>query len=123
MRAVAMLIAASACCLSGVELRAEPMGDVARGEQVYEAKCSGCHSLDANRVGPAHRGVVGRKVGSAPGFTYSEALHKARFTWTAQRLDRWLTDPSAYLPGARMGFRLADPQARADVIAYLARQK
>ena len=42
--------------------------DAARGQELYESRCGGCHSLDANRVGPAHRGVYGRKSGSAPGF-------------------------------------------------------
>ena len=35
-------------------------GDATRGEQVYESRCMACHSLDANRVGPMHRGVYGR---------------------------------------------------------------
>lgn len=123
MKTLAILALAGACCLDVAELRAATMGDAARGEQIYEAKCGACHSLDANRVGPAHRGVVGRKAGTAPGFAYSDALRKAGFRWTPQRLDRWLTDPSAYVPGSRMGFRLSEPQARADVIVYLQHQK
>jgi cytochrome c len=35
-------------------------------------------------------------------------------------LDRWLTDPEALVPGQGMGYRLDDPQERADVVAYLA---
>lgn len=101
---------------------AMPAGDATRGAQVYEDNCTGCHSLDANRVGPAHRGVIGRKAGSAPGFAYSPALKKARFTWDAARLDKWLTNPQGYVPGAKMGFRLSDAQKRADVIAYLKKE-
>ena len=41
-------------------------GDAIRGEQLYESRCMACHSLDANRVGPMHRGVYGRKAGSVP---------------------------------------------------------
>lgn len=94
-------------------------GDAARGAVVYENNCSGCHSLDSNRVGPAHRGVFGRKAGSAKGFEYSPALQRAKFKWDAARLDEWLTNPQGFVPGAKMGFRLSDPQRRADVIAYL----
>ncbi|MDE2411348.1 MAG: c-type cytochrome [Sphingomonadales bacterium] len=97
-------------------------GDAARGAQVYAANCGSCHSLDANRVGPAHRGVFGRKAGTAPGFAYSPALHSARFVWDQRMLDRWLQNPQALVPGTRMGFRLGDPQRRADVIAYLRQQ-
>lgn len=101
---------------------ATPAGDAARGAQVYEDNCTGCHSLDANRVGPAHRGVFGRKAGSAPGFAYSPALKKARFAWDAARLDKWLANPQGFVPGAKMGFRLSDAQKRADVIAYLKKE-
>ncbi|HWM45095.1 MAG TPA: c-type cytochrome, partial [Burkholderiales bacterium] len=37
--------------------------DAGRGKQLYESRCVGCHSIDENRVGPAHRGVFGRKAG------------------------------------------------------------
>jgi cytochrome c len=31
----------------------------------------------------------------------------------------WLTDPQGLIPGQRMNFRVALPEDRADVIAYL----
>lgn len=97
-------------------------GDPGRGAVVYE-RCAGCHSPDANRVGPRHRGVVGRRAGGVEDFAYSTGLRTAGFVWDAASLDQWLTDPGRMVPGSRMGFRLADPQARADVIAYLATLK
>ncbi len=97
-------------------------GDAVRGAKVYQANCSGCHSLDANIVGPAHRGVFGRKAGSVKDFAYSPALKKASFAWDATRLDKWLTNPQAFVPGAKLGFRLSAPQRRADVIAYLKKE-
>ena len=97
-------------------------GDANRGAKAYEAKCTGCHSLDANRIGPAHRGVYGRKAGSAPKFSYSPGLLKSRIIWTEPTLDKWLANPQATIPGARMGFRLGDAAARADVIAFLKRE-
>lgn len=93
-------------------------GDAARGETVYEA-CQDCHSLDKNDVGPRHRGVFGRKAGSLPDYDYSQALKSANITWNEETLDKWLTDPQALAPGAKMFFHLDNPQDRADVIAYL----
>lgn len=94
-------------------------GDTGRGAAVYAANCGSCHSLDANRVGPAHRGVYGRKAGSAPGYDYSAAVRSSRILWTAATLDRWLQNPRAVIPGTKMAFRLTDAQKRADVIAFL----
>lgn len=97
-------------------------GDPVRGKDVYESYCGACHSIDADRVGPAHRGVFGRKPGKAPGFGYSPALKAAPFTWNEKTLDQWLQGPAKLVPGSRMGFTLSDPQKRADVIAYLRTQ-
>jgi cytochrome c len=95
-------------------------GDAKRGAEIYDSSCAGCHSLDANRIGPAHRGVVGRAAGSAPAYNYSPALKMSGVTWTPENLHKWLTDPRGFIRGAKMGFRLNDPQQRADVIAFLA---
>jgi cytochrome c len=96
-----------------------PDGDPARGARLYKRVCAACHSLDANRVGPMHRGVVGRPVASVQGFRYSAALSAQTFTWEAAALDRWLTNPPAMVPGTAMGIRVPKPQDRADIIAYL----
>jgi len=101
---------------------AMPKGDAERGARIYEASCTGCHSLDRNRIGPAHRGVVGRKAGTAKDYNYSPALGAADFTWDAAKLGTWLTNPQAMVQGTKMGFRLGDPQRRADIIAFLERE-
>jgi cytochrome c len=93
-------------------------GDPNRGETLYEA-CQDCHSLDKNDVGPRHRGVFGRKAASLPDYDYSDALKSANIVWNEETLDKWLTDPQAVAPGAKMFFHLDNPQDRADVIAYL----
>jgi cytochrome c len=93
-------------------------GDADRGETLYEA-CQDCHSLDKNDVGPRHRGVFGRKAASLPDYDYSDALKSANIVWNEETLDKWLTDPQAVAPGAKMFFHLDNPQDRADVIAYL----
>ena len=74
--------------------------DAAHGQELYESRCGGCHSLDANRVGPAHRGVYGRKAGSAPNFNYSPAVKNSTVVWEEKTLDAWLTNPQALIPGS-----------------------
>jgi cytochrome c len=93
---------------------------VARGLAIYTAKCSACHSVDDNRVGPSHAGVFGRRAGQAKDYEYSEALAKSKVVWSRANLERWLTDPEKVIAGQRMGYRLSLPHERADVIAYLA---
>ncbi len=95
-------------------------GDAVRGRDAYEARCAGCHSVAADRVGPRHAGIFGRRAGSVAGFDYSDALRRSGLTWSAESLERWLADPEALVPGQRMGYRLGDAQARADIVAYLA---
>jgi cytochrome c len=90
-----------------------------RGQAIYIAKCSACHSVDENRVGPAHAGVVGRRAGKVKEYEYSDALTKSKVVWSRANLERWLTDPEKLIPGQRMGYRLSLPQERADVVAYL----
>jgi cytochrome c len=96
--------------------------DAERGEQLYDSRCIGCHSLDDNRIGPMHRGVYGRRAGSAKGFDYSAALAKSKLTWNDKTLDRWLADPEKLVPGQKMGFQVPDASDRADLIAYLKRE-
>ena len=96
-------------------------GDPVHGKTVYQA-CMGCHSLDEDDVGPRHRGVVGRVAGTVPGYAYSPALKGSHVVWDQANLDRWLTNPQALVPGAKMFFAMTNPKDRADVIAYLAEQ-
>ncbi|WP_156255463.1 c-type cytochrome [Sandarakinorhabdus oryzae] len=90
------------------------------GAALYAQRCSRCHALDRNGIGPSHAGLVGRKAGTMPGYAYSPALAAADFAWTPAQLDRWLTNPQALVPGAKMYFRVPDPADRAAIIAYLA---
>ena len=97
-------------------------GDPAHGKSLYQA-CQACHSIDDNDLGPKHRGVVGRRAGSVVDYNYSPALKSAGLTWDPTTLDRWLSNPSALVPGTKMYFTVPDAQARADIIAYLAQLK
>jgi cytochrome c len=113
-----MLAGAIYAALTGTAWAGGLTGDADHGEALYEA-CQDCHSLDKNDVGPRHRGVFGRKAASLSDYDYSDALKSASIVWNEETLDKWLTDPQAVAPGAKMFFHLDNPQDRADVIAYL----
>ena len=114
--ATRLLAAASLAALVSPALAA---GDAGAGRALYQARCTACHSLDYNGVGPAHRGVFGRAAAQAPGFAYSDALKSARVIWNEDTLDRWLADPEKVAPGQRMGVNVPEAKDRADLIAYL----
>ena len=100
---------------------ADYKGDVARGEKAFAA-CHTCHSLapGVNMAGPSLHGVVGRPAGQVPGYHYSPANRASHVVWREERLFTYLRDPRAELPGTFMSFGgIADPQARADLVAYL----
>ncbi|MDP3749561.1 MAG: c-type cytochrome [Phenylobacterium sp.] len=87
-------------------------------------RCAICHSTRAGAgpsIGPNLAGLLGRKVGSAPGFTYSRAMAKADFVWDKARLDAFLRAPQTVVRGNRMAFGgISDAATRADLVAYLA---
>ncbi|WP_405029609.1 c-type cytochrome [Methylibium sp.] len=37
--------------------------DAERGRSLYQSRCTACHSIEYNGVGPAHRGMFGRRAG------------------------------------------------------------
>ena len=88
------------------------------------SNCAVCHSVDPaipSPAGPQLVAVVGRKIGGAAGFPYSQALANAGGIWTPEKLDTFLKDPMAAYPGTSMAFGgLAKENDRKAVIAYLA---
>jgi cytochrome c len=98
---------------------AESSGNVKQGREAFEKRCTGCHGLDNVKMGPPLRHVFSQRSGDDPKFPYSDALKKARITWDASNLDRWLTNPDAVVPDNDMTFRLNSAEERAAIIAYL----
>jgi len=94
-------------------------GDPARGKALFEKRCTGCHALTQNKEGPRLQGVYGRTSGTVTGFAYSAALKKAHLVWDEISLDKWLTDPDAFIAGNDMDFLVAKAQERRDLISYL----
>ncbi len=93
--------------------------DIRAGEKLYASRCGACHSVDANRIGPMHRGVYGRVAGSVAAYNYSDALIQSSVVWNEQTLDLWLTNPQEFIPGQKMGYRLSKEYDRRAIIAFL----
>jgi cytochrome c len=96
--------------------------DAKKGEQIAKV-CETCHNFQkggAAKIGPDLWDVVGRPVGSFPGFAYSDSLKKIGGDWTYEKLNDWISDPKAMASGTKMTFPgEKDAEKRADVLAYL----
>ena len=114
------IAAAITSVLGAVPARAS--GDAAAGKTLFTQKCGLCHAPveGQNKIGPSLWGVVGRKAGTLPTYTYSDAMKNANRTWDAATLDDYLTAPRQKIPGIKMIFAgLPDAPDRQNVIAYL----
>ena len=93
-----------------------------RGANVAK-QCQACHNFAEGagpKIGPDLYGVVGRPVASVAGFSYSAPLKAKGGKWDFEALNKWLTKPSADVPGTAMTFAgISNEKQRADVIAYL----
>ena len=71
-------------------------------------------------MGPNLRGVVGRRAGALPSFTYSAAMKSSGIVWTRETLDDYLSNVQNKVPGSMMALPgVPDPADRTAVIAYL----
>jgi cytochrome c len=86
-------------------------------------QCRSCHTIEqggGNMTGPNLWGVVGRKAASEAGYSYSDGLKKAGWTWDAKRLDDWIKSPRAMVPDTKMTFLgVKNDKDRADIVAFL----
>lgn len=97
------------------------------GEAAARA-CASCHQLarERNAVGPHLVDVGGRAVGSVEGFRYSDALmalNEQGAVWTAEELEIWLEDPSAYAPGTKMMYAVRDAEERRLIAGWLSQRE
>ena len=116
---------AAALALAPPVKAADPVGDVARGEEIWW-ECSACHQIGPDAidwVGPHLNRLFGRRAASHDGFPYSESLERMGadgLVWNFETLDAYIENPLSLVSGTRMFYGgLPDPQDRADLLAFL----
>jgi cytochrome c len=118
---VALLVGIAYLGLS--TLSASEDGDVSSGQLVFNNACRTCHSIREgdNRLGPHMRGIIGRKAGSLPNYSYSSAMRGANFVWDEENLERFMANPDEIVPGNTMKpyGGLASAESRVELIAFL----
>jgi glucose/arabinose dehydrogenase/cytochrome c2 len=96
--------------------------DANAGKTFFTAQCGLCHSAAVNdnggAQGPSLQGVLGRQAASSAQFSYTKALQDSQLRWDAATLDRFLTNPTAVVPGSAMVIPVPGTEDRANVIAY-----
>jgi len=122
-RATGLAFCSAISMLGGASAQmALPAAKPVDGAALFKQQCGTCHTTDLSepvRQGPPLVKVIGRPAGKFKDFHYSPALAGADFAWDESRLDAWLTDPQAVVPGAVMPYRQAKAETRAAIIAYL----
>src|SRR4029079_1312203 len=97
--------------------------DVTPGQLVFNNVCRTCHSIREgdNRLGPHMRGIIGRKAGSLPNYSYSSAMRDANLVWDDESLERFIANPDETVPGNNMKpyGGLASAESRVKLVAFL----
>jgi cytochrome c len=97
--------------------------DVAAGKTSFN-KCIACHAIGEgakNKVGPELNGLNGRKSGSAPDYSYSDANKNSGITWSEAEFKDYIKDPKAKIPSTKMIFPgIKNEKEASDLWAFLA---
>jgi len=113
-----LVVAATLAAASGALAQ-----DVAAGKSSFN-KCLPCHAIGEgakNKVGPELNGIDGRKSGSAPDYSYSDANKNSGITWSKETFLEYIKDPKAKIPGTKMTFAgIKSETEAANLWAYLA---
>jgi len=110
---------------AALERPADPVAGLegGRGAEVFRA-CVACHTLSPDggqRAGPTLHGVIGRRIGSLPGYAYSSGFADHDIIWSKETIGRLFElGPAAYTPGTKMPEqRVTSSEDRAALVEFL----
>jgi cytochrome c len=96
--------------------------DVDAGERSFR-KCTPCHAIGpgaTNKLGPELNGLDGRKSGTAPNYSYTEANKNSGIVWNRKEFNEYITDPRSRIPNTKMIFPgIKNEKERADLWSYI----
>jgi len=111
-----------AAIVFSINVHSEEM--IENGRQLFQTKCAMCHTNiqgTGHSTGPNLFGVVGRNVGSAKGYNYSEAMeNNSSEIWDKDKLDKFVTNPQKFIPRTAMIFiGITDANQRRQLVEFL----
>jgi cytochrome c len=90
-----------------------------RGAELFQ-HCAACHTLTlnaGNRAGPSLHGVFGRRIATAPGYNFSEALKQLDIVWNAETIGKLFEiGPERYTPGTKMPEQTIEDRSDRDAL-------
>ena len=111
--------------LTGGAAIAHADGDAAAGEKFFKSRCTACHTADEggkNKAGPNLFGVFGATAGQRVASfekRHSKALKESGIVWSEETLDKFLTNPKAFVKGTKMNLKVSKEDDRENIIAFL----
>jgi cytochrome c len=104
-------------------LASQAQADEAKEGAAVFQRCAICHANTKGapaKIGPNLFGVVGRKVGTQPNFSYSAAMKASGITWTPDKLMAYVQHPQQVVPGNRMAFAgISSKKDAHELVEYL----
>jgi cytochrome c len=96
--------------------------DAQKGATVFN-QCMACHAIGPGaqtKIGPELNGLDGRKAGTVPNFSYSDANSNSGIVWNEASFKDYIKDPRAKVPGTKMIFAgVKNEQQVNDLWAYV----
>lgn len=101
--------------------------DPTKGGKEFLERCAACHSIGTTvrggEIGPDLDGIYGSRMGRKVDFDYSPNMKDAPFTWNFSTLNRFLANPSRFVPGTRMvSPPVTNAEVRENIIGFLKQQ-
>jgi cytochrome c len=101
-----------------------PLQAAESNQVAFNNRCRTCHSVkaDDNRLGPSLHRIVGRKAGALSEYAaYSQAMKSAGIVWDEAKLNQFIENPDAVVPGNNMKPYpgITDESERKQIVEYL----